>query len=118
MPFEGAYAGVFRVDDTTREMNLHAGRRLDGVSWNIETKTIKWIASDGRVAEIQEKFEHAYDPRDDPGEAQPRRRALTPGRSDGCLSVGDLGERGDGRIDRFVLAIPGRAGLMPPLRPV
>ena len=61
--FEGAYAGVFRVDDTTREMNLHAGRSLDGVSWNIETETIKWIASDGRVAEIQEKFEHAYDPR-------------------------------------------------------
>jgi beta-1,4-mannooligosaccharide/beta-1,4-mannosyl-N-acetylglucosamine phosphorylase len=63
VPFEGAYAGVFRVDDTTREMNLHAGRSLDGVSWNIETEAIKWIASDGRVAEIQEKFEHAYDPR-------------------------------------------------------
>jgi beta-1,4-mannooligosaccharide/beta-1,4-mannosyl-N-acetylglucosamine phosphorylase len=63
VPFEGAYAGVFRIDDTTRQMNLHIGRSADGVNWDIEEATIEWIASDGRVAEIQEKFEHAYDPR-------------------------------------------------------
>ncbi len=57
------YAGVFRVDDTTRLMDLHAGRSADGVNWTIEPGTIKWIAGDGRVAEIQERFEHAYDPR-------------------------------------------------------
>lgn len=31
VPFEGAFAGVFRVDDTTRTMNLHAGRSVDGL---------------------------------------------------------------------------------------
>jgi beta-1,4-mannooligosaccharide/beta-1,4-mannosyl-N-acetylglucosamine phosphorylase len=33
------------------------------VNWIIEDKTISWIATDKRVAEIQERFEHAYDPR-------------------------------------------------------
>jgi beta-1,4-mannooligosaccharide/beta-1,4-mannosyl-N-acetylglucosamine phosphorylase len=63
VPFGDAYAGVFRVDDTTRLMDLHAGRSADGVNWIIEDKTISWIATDKRVAEIQERFEHAYDPR-------------------------------------------------------
>jgi len=63
VPFEGAFAGVFRIDDTTRQMNLHTGRSADGINWEIEEATIEWVASDGRVAEIQEKFEHAYDPR-------------------------------------------------------
>jgi beta-1,4-mannooligosaccharide/beta-1,4-mannosyl-N-acetylglucosamine phosphorylase len=63
VPFEGGFAGVFRIDDTTREMNLHTGRSRDGVNWEIEPATIQWLASDGRVAEIQGEFEHAYDPR-------------------------------------------------------
>ena len=63
VPFRDGYAGVFRVDDTTRVMNLHAGRSADGVDWTIEEETIKWVATDKRVAEIQERFEHAYDPR-------------------------------------------------------
>ena len=63
VPFRDGYAGVFRVDDTTRLMDLHAGRSADGVDWTIEEETIKWVATDKRVAEIQEPFEHAYDPR-------------------------------------------------------
>jgi beta-1,4-mannooligosaccharide/beta-1,4-mannosyl-N-acetylglucosamine phosphorylase len=63
VPFRDAYAGVFRVDDTTRLMDLHAGRSADGINWTLEPETIRWIPSDGRVGEIQERFEHAYDPR-------------------------------------------------------
>ena len=63
VPFEEGYAGVFRVDDTTRAMNLHAGRSADGVAWELEREPIAFTPADGRVAEIQEPFEHAYDPR-------------------------------------------------------
>ena len=63
VPFEEGYAGVFRVDDTTRAMNLHAGRSADGVAWELEREPIAFTPADGRVAEIQERFEHAYDPR-------------------------------------------------------
>jgi beta-1,4-mannooligosaccharide/beta-1,4-mannosyl-N-acetylglucosamine phosphorylase len=63
VPFEDGYAGVFRVDDTTRAMNLHAGRSADGVAWELEREPIAFTPADGRVAEIQERFEHAYDPR-------------------------------------------------------
>ena len=63
VPFGPGFAGVFRVDDTTREMNLHAGRSSDGVNWTLEQETIEWTATDARVSEIQERFEHAYDPR-------------------------------------------------------
>jgi beta-1,4-mannooligosaccharide/beta-1,4-mannosyl-N-acetylglucosamine phosphorylase len=63
VPFEDGYAGVFRVDDTTRAMKLHAGRSADGVAWELEREPIAFTPADGRVAEIQERFEHAYDPR-------------------------------------------------------
>lgn len=63
VPFAGAYAGVFRVDDTRRAMNLHAGRSADGVHWEIEHEPIAFRSADDRVPEIQERFEHAYDPR-------------------------------------------------------
>jgi beta-1,4-mannooligosaccharide/beta-1,4-mannosyl-N-acetylglucosamine phosphorylase len=63
VPFEEGYAGVFRVDDTTRAMNLHAGRSADGVAWELEPDPIAFTPADGRVAEIQARFEHAYDPR-------------------------------------------------------
>ena len=63
VPFGDGFAGVFRVDDTARTMNLHAGRSADGVSWAIDPETIVFKAADGRTAEIQAGFEHAYDPR-------------------------------------------------------
>jgi beta-1,4-mannooligosaccharide/beta-1,4-mannosyl-N-acetylglucosamine phosphorylase len=61
--FRDGYAGVFRVDDTSRVMNLHAGRSTDGVEWDIDHEPIAFVPADHRVAEIQRKFLHAYDPR-------------------------------------------------------
>ncbi len=63
VPFGDAFAGVFRVDDMTRTMNLHAGRSLDGVEWQIDPDPIAFQPADARVREIQETFVHAYDPR-------------------------------------------------------
>ncbi len=63
VPFGEGYAGVFRVDDTTRLMSIHAGRSRDGVAWEIDPEPISFVADDERVSEIQETFVHAYDPR-------------------------------------------------------
>jgi beta-1,4-mannooligosaccharide/beta-1,4-mannosyl-N-acetylglucosamine phosphorylase len=63
VPFGDGFAGVFRVDDTTRVMDLRAGRSSDGIDWQIDAETISWKATDPRVGEIQETFVHAYDPR-------------------------------------------------------
>jgi beta-1,4-mannooligosaccharide/beta-1,4-mannosyl-N-acetylglucosamine phosphorylase len=63
VPFRDAYAGVFRVDDRRRTMNLHAGRSADGVEWAIDERPISWVPADDRVREVQEEFVHAYDPR-------------------------------------------------------
>jgi beta-1,4-mannooligosaccharide/beta-1,4-mannosyl-N-acetylglucosamine phosphorylase len=63
VPFEGGFAGVFRVDDTSRVMNLHAGRSGNGIDWTIDPAPIVFRPADPRVAEIQDDFEHAYDPR-------------------------------------------------------
>ncbi len=61
--FGDGFAGVFRVDDTRRVMNLHAGRSSDGVTWEIGAEPIVFVPQDGRVAELQERFDFAYDPR-------------------------------------------------------
>lgn len=55
----GAFAGVFRVDDTRRLMNLHAGRSRDGITWQIEPEPIVWRFPDEELA----GFVHRYDPR-------------------------------------------------------
>jgi beta-1,4-mannooligosaccharide/beta-1,4-mannosyl-N-acetylglucosamine phosphorylase len=57
------FSGVFRVDDRTRTMNVHAGRSDDGVVWQIDEEPIRFAPADARVREIQATFEHAYDPR-------------------------------------------------------
>ena len=61
--FGGGFAGVFRVDDTARTMNLHAGRSADGIAWEIDHEPIAFVPSDDRVHEIQGRFLFAYDPR-------------------------------------------------------
>lgn len=63
VPFEGGYAGVFRVDDRSRTMNLHAGRSDDGIDWRLDPEPIRFRPADERVAELTGPFEHAYDPR-------------------------------------------------------
>ncbi len=61
--FGVGFAGVFRVDDRTRVMNVHSGRSGDGVKWQIDDEPIAFRAEDGRVREIREEFLYAYDPR-------------------------------------------------------
>lgn len=58
-PFEGAFAGVFRCDNTAREMCIHAGRSRDGISWNIDPEPIRFQSDNAEVAVV----EYAYDPR-------------------------------------------------------
>lgn len=63
VPFRDRFAGVFRVDDTSRTMNIHAGRSRDGIEWKIEHEPIIFKPADQRISEIQEEFLFAYDPR-------------------------------------------------------
>ncbi len=50
--FDGRFAGVFRCDDRTRRMQLHAGFSADGVDWEIEPEPIPF-----------RDFVYGYDPR-------------------------------------------------------
>lgn len=59
VPFEGEFAGVFRVDNTAREMNLYVGRSEDGINWELEEEPIKFIYEDEEVG----KSWYKYDPR-------------------------------------------------------
>ncbi len=63
VPFADGFAGVFRVDDTERVMNIHAGRSADGIAWEINDEPIAFVPVDERTREIQEQFLFAYDPR-------------------------------------------------------
>ncbi|MGE3128102.1 MAG: glycoside hydrolase family 130 protein [Fimbriimonadaceae bacterium] len=58
VPFGDQFAGVFRVDDTRREMRLHAGFSQDGIAWEIEPEPITWHVPPG-----VEPPEYGYDPR-------------------------------------------------------
>lgn len=59
VPFQGRFAGVFRVDDTRRVMNLHAGFSDDGFHWRIDPEPIRFVCEDEEIA----RFEYRYDPR-------------------------------------------------------
>lgn len=59
VPFEGAFAGVFRCDDRRRRMRLHAGRSKDGISWQIEPEPIAFKTDEPEMAGST----FAYDPR-------------------------------------------------------
>ena len=53
------FRGVFRCDDTRREMQLHTGRSKDGITWEIEAQPIKFINNTQGMADYQ----FGYDPR-------------------------------------------------------
>lgn len=59
VPFEGGFAGVFRCDSRTRQMNVHAGRSPDGVHWSLEPQPIEWIYDNPEIS----PSEYRYDPR-------------------------------------------------------
>jgi len=62
VPFEGEFAGVFRCDNKARTMQLHTGKSVDGVNWNITDERIQWQPANEQVAEIN-AFQYGYDPR-------------------------------------------------------
>lgn len=59
VPFKDGFAGVFRIDDKERNMNIHCGFSKDALNWDIENTPIKFISDD---VEINTNV-HAYDPR-------------------------------------------------------
>jgi beta-1,4-mannooligosaccharide/beta-1,4-mannosyl-N-acetylglucosamine phosphorylase len=59
VPFNGAFAGVFRCDDTARQMQLHVGFSKDGFNWDINPERLKFIGAEPEIA----SFDYAYDPR-------------------------------------------------------
>lgn len=59
VPFESGFAGVFRVDDKSRNMELHAGFSKDGLNWEINPDRIDFAKTNN---EIQD-FQYGYDPR-------------------------------------------------------
>lgn len=59
VPFQGAYAGVFRCDDKNRRMALHAGFSKDGIHWEINPEVIKFQCDIPEVGE----WVYGYDPR-------------------------------------------------------
>jgi beta-1,4-mannooligosaccharide/beta-1,4-mannosyl-N-acetylglucosamine phosphorylase len=59
VPFKGEFAGVFRCDNTARDMQIHAGRSKDGVHWEIQPQRIQFQYEDKEIG----TFEYGYDPR-------------------------------------------------------
>jgi beta-1,4-mannooligosaccharide/beta-1,4-mannosyl-N-acetylglucosamine phosphorylase len=59
VPYNGAFAGVFRVDDTSRQMQIHAGRSDDAINWQIEPEPIEFVCDGPDIAPM----EYRYDPR-------------------------------------------------------
>jgi len=59
VPFENGFAGIFRCDNTARDMQLHAGRSKDGINWEIEPKRIQFRCEDDEIG----NFVYGYDPR-------------------------------------------------------
>jgi len=59
VPFKDGFAGVFRCDDTSRNMNIHAGKSKDGINWEIKDEPIDFIKTDPELPDSDYK----YDPR-------------------------------------------------------
>jgi beta-1,4-mannooligosaccharide/beta-1,4-mannosyl-N-acetylglucosamine phosphorylase len=59
VPFQGRFAGVFRVDNRKRDMNLHAGFSPDGIRWELSEDPIDWRSDDPEAG----RFQYRYDPR-------------------------------------------------------
>jgi beta-1,4-mannooligosaccharide/beta-1,4-mannosyl-N-acetylglucosamine phosphorylase len=62
VPYGDKFAGVFRVDDRRRNMQLHAGFSDDAVNWTLTENKIEWINEDKKTAEAN-PWQYGYDPR-------------------------------------------------------
>lgn len=62
VPFEGGFAGVFRIDDKRRAMQLHAGFSDDGINWRISEERIRFVQADPSTEQTNEWL-YGYDPR-------------------------------------------------------
>ena len=40
VPYKGEFAGVFRCDNTARQMLLHSGHSKDGMNWVLEPEPL------------------------------------------------------------------------------
>ena len=59
IPFNGEFAGVFRVDNQVREMKLHRGFSKDAINWQIEHEPLTFQCDDKEIG----NFVYGYDPR-------------------------------------------------------
>jgi beta-1,4-mannooligosaccharide/beta-1,4-mannosyl-N-acetylglucosamine phosphorylase len=59
IPYAGKFAGVFRIDDTRRVMDLYFGESDDALHWTIQHQPIKFICDNPEIA----PFVYRYDPR-------------------------------------------------------
>ena len=55
VPFNGGFAGVFRVDDRTRDQNIVTGFSKDAVHWELDEKII-FKGYDPRICEIGGRY--------------------------------------------------------------
>lgn len=62
VPYQNGFAGVFRCDDKRRQMQLHSGHSVDGLTWTIRPERIQFVPDNPTAAEIN-AFEFGYDPR-------------------------------------------------------
>jgi beta-1,4-mannooligosaccharide/beta-1,4-mannosyl-N-acetylglucosamine phosphorylase len=61
VPFNGKFAGVFRCDSTTRNMQLHFGFSDDGFKWKLDPNRVPFT-TEGNDPDIG-RWDYAYDPR-------------------------------------------------------
>lgn len=59
VPYKDGFAGVFRVDDKSRNMRIHRGTSKNGFEFDVDTKPINFTCEDPEIAE----FIEGYDPR-------------------------------------------------------
>jgi len=57
--YGGGFAGVFRCDDTSRQMSLYRGSSPDGLAWKIDPEPIRFKCDDPEIG----NFVYGYDPR-------------------------------------------------------
>lgn len=62
VPFKDGFAGVFRVDNTKRQMRIHVGFSADGINWDIKPEPIKFKSNKPEDPVVGQS-EYRYDPR-------------------------------------------------------